>query len=403
MVNGVLLLVALIGLFLSLWIVVPATNMVLFRLAVGAPEVSPWLRGVNGVVVALALAIGRSAGSGRIAMMMGLVGLALSSLPLLQLPSANQQFAAAMEQGLGKDYSAQILQEQQTQMRPHPFQLRDCFLGIPRSPAVRFTPDIQFAAPDGIPLQLDVYRPPAVGKYPTLVVIHGGGWQAGSRGEYTAFNFYMAARGYTVIAITYRFAPRYQFPAQLEDVQAALDFIQSNAAEYEVDTNRMALIGRSAGAHLGLLAAYQSKAVPVKAIVSYYGPTDLIKGYQDLPNPDPIDVRALLEAFMGGTPEDLFTQYQQASPVYAERSSFPPTLLIYGKRDHIVKAAFGQQLFERLQRSNSEAVFLEIPWAEHAFDAVFNGVSNQLALYYTERFIEWAMERTRSVVLEQLE
>lgn len=392
MVNGVLLLIALVGLFLSLWIVVPGANMVLFRLSVGAPEISPWLVGVNGIAVLLALGLGRSSWPGRVAVICGLVGLLLSSLPLLQLPATNQQFAIAMEQGLGKDYLAQIPQEQQVHMRPKPFELRDCFLGIPRSPmAIRFTPDIQFAAPDGIPLQLDVYRPPIAGKHPTIVLIHGGSWQGGSRREYAKFNSYMAARGYTVIAIAYRLAPQYQFPAQLEDVQAALNFIQNHATEYDVDVERMVLMGRSAGAHLALLAAYQPKASPIRAIVSYYGPTDLLKGYQDLPNPDPINVRAVLEAFMGGSPSNLLTQYQQASPAYAERSSFPPTLLIYGKRDHIVKAVFGQQLFKRLQKSNSPAVFLEIPWAEHAFDAVFSGVSNQLALYYTERFLAWTM------------
>lgn len=392
-----LLLIALVGLFLSLWIVVPGFNMALFRLSVGAPEVSPWLIGVNGMVVVLALGWGRSSWSGRVAVMGSVVGLVLSSLPLLQVPSTNQRFVAAMEQGLGKDYLTHIPREQQAQMRAKPFALRDCFLGIPRSPLpVRVTPDIQFAAPDGVPLKLDVYRPPMVGKHPALVMIHGGGWQGGSRQDYADFNFYMAARGYTVIAITYRFAPQYQFPVQLADVQAALNFIQTHAAEYEVDRDRLVMMGRSAGAHLALLAAYQPQAVPIRAVVSYYGPTDLIKGYQDLPHPDPINVRALLEAFMGGPPGTLLTQYRQASPVYAERSFFPPTLLIYGQRDHIVKAVFGQQLFDRLQTSNNPTVYLEIPWAEHAFDAVFNGVSNQLALYYTERFIGWAVGKARS-------
>lgn len=394
MVNGVLLLIALVGLFLSLWIVIPGFNMVLFRLAVGAPEVSPWLIGVNGGVLLLALGLGRSSWPGRLAITCGVLGLSLSSLPLLQVPATNQRLTAAMEQALGKEYLTQIPQEQQAQMRPQPFTLQDCFLGIPRSSVpIRFTPDVQFATPDGVPLKLDVYRPSMTGNHPTLVVIHGGGWQGGSRRDHSNFNSYMAARGYTVIAITYRFAPQYQFPAQLEDVQAALNFIQTHAAAYEVDADRMVLLGRSAGAHLALLAADQPKAVPLRAIVSYYGPTDLIKGYQDLPNPDPINVRALLEAFMGGAPDTLLTQYRQASPIYAARSSFPPTLLIYGQRDHIVKAVFGQRLFERLQQLHSPAVFLEIPWAEHAFDAVFNGVSNQLALYYTERFIGWAMGR----------
>jgi acetyl esterase/lipase len=57
----------------------------------------------------------------------------------------------------------------------------------------------------------------------------------------------------------------------------------------------------------------------------------------------------------------------------------------------LVQAKFGRALFEKLRATGNRAVWLELPWAEHAFDAVFNGVSNQLALYYTERFLAWAM------------
>jgi acetyl esterase/lipase len=341
------LLIAAIGLFLSLWIVVPGPNMALVRLSIGAPEISPWLMGVNGIAVLLALWLGRSQGAGRAAIVCGVVGLVFSSWPLLQVPSTHQRFAMAMEAGLGRDYLAQVRPEQLAQMRSSPFALRDSLVGMPRSPvAVRYTPDIQFAAPDGVPLKLDVYLPPAIGKHPTLVMIHGGGWQGGSRREYAEFNTYMAARGYTVIAIAYRFAPRYQFPAQLEDVQSALNFIQAHAAEYEVDLQRVMLMGRSAGAHLALLAAYQPQAMPIRGVISYYGPTNLVEGYADPPNPDPINTRDLLEKFLGGAPDRLLPLYQQASPLYVEASSFPPTLLIYGKRDHIVKAEFGHQLFE---------------------------------------------------------
>ena len=68
-----------------------------------------------------------------------------------------------------------------------------------------------------------------------------------------------------------------------------------------------------------------------------------------------------------------------------------PTLLIYGTRDHIVEARFGRMLHERLLATGTTSVLLEIPWAEHAFDAVANGPSAQIALYYTERFLAWAV------------
>lgn len=175
-------------------------------------------------------------------------------------------------------------------------------------------------------------------------------------------------------------------------MQAALAFIGQHASEYETDLERMALLGRSAGAHLAMLAAYRPNAPRIRAVVNYYGPVDLTEGYNDLPHPDPINVRAVLKAFLGGSPDELPQLYRQASPISYVTRPLPPSLLVYGGRDHIVQAKFGRSLSERLRAVGSRAIFLEIPWAEHAFDAVFNGVSNQLALYYTERFLAWILQ-----------
>jgi acetyl esterase/lipase len=69
----------------------------------------------------------------------------------------------------------------------------------------------------------------------------------------------------------------------------------------------------------------------------------------------------------------------------------PPSLLIYGGRDHVVQSKYGRALGLALREQGNQAVFIEIPWADHVFDAVFGGISNQLALYYTERFLGWAL------------
>jgi acetyl esterase/lipase len=285
-----------------------------------------------------------------------------------------------------------VPRELQAQMRPHPFVLAEVFTGIADS-QVRHTSGVPFAVPDGVPLSLEIYRPISIGKYPTIVTLYGGSWQRGSPLNDAAFNRYMAARGYTVIAIDYRHAPQYRFPAQLQDVQTALTFIRDHAKEYEVDSERIALLGRSAGAHLAMLAAYQKDAAPIKAVVSYYGPVDLVRGYADPPFPNPINTNAVLEAFLGGSPKELPLLYQQASPISYVRPGLPPTLLVYGGHDHLVEAKYGQSLYQRLHNVGNTVIFLQIPWAEHAFDAIYSGISNQLALYYTERFLAWALKQ----------
>lgn len=380
-----------VGLFLSLWVIVPAPKFWMLPLAVAAPEVSPWLLGVNAIALMLVILNLHKGGLYKVAVICSLIGLILSLLPLIQFSGANARIAAQMQQVLGVDYLATIHQDAPTPMRPQPFILADAFRGIAIG-EVRIDRGIIFSQPDGVNLKLNVYRPLTTGKYPAIITIYGGAWQFGTPDNNETFNCYMANQGYSVIAIDYRHAPQYHFPAQLEDVQAALSYIQSHAHELEIDTERIALMGRSSGAQLAALAAYHLETMPIRAVVNYYGPVDLKEGYHDLPFPDPLNIRAILRAFLAGTPDEVPELYQEASPIRYIKSDLPPTLLVYAGRDHIIKAKFGRQLYEQLQAAGNCAVWLEIPWAEHAFDAVFNGVSNQLALYYTERFLAWALK-----------
>jgi acetyl esterase/lipase len=250
---------------------------------------------------------------------------------------------------------------------------------------------VKFAVNDGVPLTMDIYRPASAGTYPAVVQIYGGAWQRGAPGDNAEFASYLAAHGFVVFAIDYRHAPRWQWPAQLADVRAALAWIAEHGKEFDADTGRLALLGRSSGAQLAMVAAYAPGGPPACAVVSYYGPVNLVEGYRRPPRPDPLDVRSIEEAFLGGTPDDALDRYRSASPItYAERP-LPPTLLVYAARDHVVEARFGEMLYQKLRATGTPSVLLEIPWAEHAFDEVSGGPGAQLALYHTERFLAWAL------------
>jgi acetyl esterase/lipase len=390
---GFTILIVLVGLFLSVWVVIPAPIFALMPLSVGAPEVSPTLIAVNGLGLGLSFLLfkfspWRVSHPSRLLVLLVLSSLALilSSLPLSQFAAVQQQADREIVQALGANYQAKIPVELQAQWRSRPLSLIDCFRGIPTRP-IRETVGIPFANPDGVSLKLNLYRPEKVGRYPAIVTIYGGAWQRGNPGQNAAFNRYMAAQGYVVWAIDYRHAPKYQFPTQLTDVRSALQFIQQHAVEYETDLARVAVMGRSAGAQLASLVAYLPSDFPVRAMVNYYGPVDLTAGYWNLPTPDPIDSRSTLRAFFGGTPDEFPDRYRQASPINAVGPNRPASLLIYGNKDHIIRPAYGESLTAALRAENNTVAMVTIPWADHAFDAVFYGVSNQLALYYTERFL----------------
>ncbi len=394
--------------FLSLWIVLPAPTLFWLPLAVGAPEISPLLAAVSLILLGTAIAIkprNRSSKFGQrskrglprlnfspattLLIALLLASLGLSSLPLLQQPSAVAQAEKSMAMAFPS-----LKQTASSGSFSSPFSGLNFVRGMPVD-EVRSQTHIPFASPAGTELTLDLYQPLLPGSYPAVVTIYGGSWAEGSPMSSEAIARFLATRGYVVVAIDYRHAPQYQFPAQLEDVQTALAFVRDRADEYEIDRDAIALLGWSAGAQLAMLAGFQPNA-NIRSIIDYYGPVDLAAGYSDPPNPDPIDVKKVLSAFMGGTPSEFPEAYAQASPITYVKSAIsspeadplPPVLLIYGGRDHIVEARFGRKLYDLLKLSGSAAVFIKIPWAEHAFDKIFNGVSNQLALHFVEQFLD---------------
>ncbi|WP_315865276.1 alpha/beta hydrolase [Acaryochloris thomasi] len=111
------------------------------------------------------------------------------------------------------------------------------------------------------------------------------------------------------------------------------------------------------------------------------------------PDPDPIDTRSVLEDFLGSLPSERPDLYRRASPLTYVAEGLPPTLLLYGSRDQLVESRYGRHLHRRLKGLGNVSVYIEIPWAGHSFDSVFNGASNQLALYTVERFIAWSLYR----------
>jgi acetyl esterase/lipase len=384
---------SLIGLFLSWWIVIPAPTLSLLPLGIVVLEISPVLVGLNGIVLGGAIAstffLSPSWLAG-VTLTASLISLGLSLIPLIQLPATQEHFATEIDAVLGQNYLKAVPQAIQDQMRPRSLLLTDVLRGI-TPPEVRIERGITFASPDGVELTLNTYRPLKAGSHPTVIIIYGGAWRQGTPNNDETCSRYLASQGYTIIAIDYRHAPTYKFPAQIEDVRTAIQYIADHTDELEVDRDRVAILGRSAGGHLAMLAGYGQSALPIRAVVNYYAPVNLTNGYYDLPSPDPIDVQAVLRDFLGDTPEALPNLYHQASPWNLIQPNLPPSLLIYAGRDHLVQAKFGRRLHQRLGEFDNLSVFLEVPWAEHAFDAVFSGVSNQLVLYHLERFLAWAL------------
>jgi acetyl esterase/lipase len=211
-------------------------------------------------------------------------------------------------------------------------------------------PTLVFAEHDGVKLVGDLYQPKGRSKAPMLVAIHGGGWQVGDRSFYQYWGPFLATHGYAVFAIEYRLAKPGVYPAAVYDAKAAVQFVRAKASEFDVDPDRIGLIGDSAGAHLSSLVAlagdqftsgyrddtHAAVSAGVKAVVGFYGVYDLLAQWNhDLPaRPrDPI-----VEKFLGTAPTLNRRIYFEASPIsYAtvDRNQLR-VLLIHGTDDDIV-------------------------------------------------------------------
>ena len=112
---------------------------------------------------------------------------------------------------------------------------------------------IEFASPGGEPLLLDLRVPDGPGPHPVIVYLHSGAWIMGDRTGGPARR--QATRGYAVASIEYRLAPQHVWPAQVEDVKAAIRWLRAHAERFDLDPERVGIFGTSAGAHIGAVAA----------------------------------------------------------------------------------------------------------------------------------------------------
>ena len=381
---GAVLIAAAAVLAAASGIILPAPTRGLLPLSVGAPELSAWLLVAAVVVLLVSTRLLRS-WPGRLSLIASAIAGVLATLPLAQVPRATRSIDHQLGAAFGADYADRVDPGARARWRVEAVSARELFAAAAQNSITPPT-DLTIASPGNARLSVRIYRPGMPGS-PVVVQIYGGAWQRGEPADDPTLAGYLAARGYAVFAVDYRHAPRWRWPMQLEDVRSGLSWVREHAQEYGGDAARMAIVGRSSGAHLALMAAYRALVPDIRGVISLYGPTDLTRGYRELPRPDPIDVRGTLEALTGGTPDSLPQVYEKASPIAYASSRQPPTLQIIGARDHIVLPRFAASLDGRLRAAGNASILIELPWADHAFDAVTFGPSAQLTRYAVERFL----------------
>lgn len=219
--------------------------------------------------------------------------------------------------------------------------------------------------------KMDVYLPANRSRTttPLLVLIHGGGWVEGDKGDLNDLIKGMQTffPTYAIANINYQLntGRKKNFPIQENDIQTAVAKVLAKADEY-VLSSKVITMGFSAGAYLALMYAYKrpTAGVTILAAISFVGPTDMARLYSDTPSQE---VRDLLPIMIGTFPDAHPADYQYYSPATYATTTTCPTMLFYGGKDDLVPASQGEILQAKLLSLNVTHQLTIYPNDGHTF------------------------------------
>ena len=273
--------------------------------------------------------------------------------------------------------------------------------------------DVPYVADGSKAHLLDLYLPEKAEKpSPVVVFIHGGGWMTGHKGsaglsKVSGLHRLMKSlreQGYAVAALNYRLSGEAPFPAQLEDVQTALQWIADNAKEYHLDSSRIALTGDSAGSHLAQLAAVKQQGDSIRAVLSFYGVSDIGNvNAERLAKNCPETIQQLMGKLMDNppdnTPEGLllnepfhsvafFQKAIDASPIYFVSGKTPPMQLVHGDDDCWVPHVQSVKMHDALKQAGVDSELVILEGIGHAATRFYDEDINAKTLEFLNKHME---------------
>jgi acetyl esterase len=247
--------------------------------------------------------------------------------------------------------------------------------------------DIEYARVDGLSLRMDAAIPGTPEKAPAVVIVHGGGWVAGDRRVNVEPLFDpLTEAGFAWFSISYRLAgDMSQFGAAINDVQQAVRYVRAHASEFNIDPEKIALIGESAGGQLAAMAALRgSSDTAVKAVIALYAPSDLVT-LAKTSNYIPSQIRDSVR----GTPWEnlILAALSQLSPIQNVRRDMPPFLLIHGTADSLVPFQQSTEMCDRMKKAGASCEIYAVEGGGHGIR--WWESSPKLAAGYKRKIVQW--------------
>ena len=239
--------------------------------------------------------------------------------------------------------------------------------------AGRVIRDVVYASMTGYrPLTLDLHLPDTDG-VPVILFVHGGGWRLGSKAvfcpnisEKDSFARIVDA-GFAVVSVDYRLSGEAHFPAQVDDVRAALAWVRESGDDYGLDPSRILLWGESAGATLAALVALEPGS-DVLGVIDWYGPSNL-KTMAERGTPE--EAASSREAeWLGASALDEPDLARRGSPVFHVWHGAPPFHIEHGVADQFVPVTQSEELVAALVEEGVRVEFIPVPGANHMWGGV---------------------------------
>lgn len=224
---------------------------------------------------------------------------------------------------------------------------------------------------------LDSYARARLVRAPTLIYVHPGSWMRGRPGRQARAMFYrLAKRGWVILDIRYPLSPDATFPEHLVGVKRAIAWAKGEGRRLGIDPGRVVISGGSSGAHLAALAAltgdetglqpgFEHADVSVVACVPFYGIYDLL-----IRNPTRYDWPFIATTVMKAPAAEAPDLYRLGSPIDQVHPEAPPFLVVHGEFDSLVLPAESEHFVAVLRAAGVDVEYLEVPGAQHGFDAV---------------------------------
>lgn len=257
--------------------------------------------------------------------------------------------------------------------------------------------DVEYSAV-GSPQTMDILRPrdSSAGARPAVLLVHGGGFRAGSKEGYIPLAIKLAGHGYVAATVNYRLAPQFRFPAAVEDVKAAVRFLRANAAKYGIDPDHIGALGGSAGGHLVLMLGLtanvaqfegtgpnRDQSSAVQCVVDEYGPTDFTQSYSKS-----VDAAEVLPLFLGNDLVHDRLAHIRASPINWVTPLAAPVLAIHGTADRYVAYEHSLWIIERLNAAGVPAELETISGSDHGFKGADAERADERAFAWLDKYLK---------------